>query len=607
MLFMQNLTAKRKVNIMELQNKKETIQKKELKIEKEKKKGLSKEVKFHLLAIFLIAILCFALTPRTLQNDTYYTVAIGELIMENGVDMKDHFSWHFNLPYTYPHWLYDLATYLVYSVGGFQGIYVATVCLSILLGLTLYFTACKRTKNSTVSLLVTLGAMYLLKDFITARAQLVTFILFVLVVFCIEQFLETKKKRYGVGLILISWLIANLHCAVWPFMFVLFLPYIAEYLLCVLVDADLWIKAKKIYFSFQCKRLAKKKNKKEKDEKKLDNYQNALNALPEKRKEVIERREKRRQNPYRIRMKKNPAVLGLLLIMVLCVVMGMLTPIGDTPFTYLVKTMQGNTTDSINEHLPLTLYYNEEMILCLVLFLSIFFFTDTKIQLSDFFMLIGLIWLTFMSRRQMSLFVLFCMVILIRLIDALLKKYDPRGTEQLKGFLVSLVGKVLSIAFVCILAFSLYRPIMDDEIVNTYDYPVDAAEYILNNLDVTTMRLYNEYNYGSYLLYRGIPVFIDSRADLYAPEFNGTWNKETKKYEGLDIFSDYINISNISTDYDEKFEQYGITHVLTYKNAKLKMLIEDNSKYTQIYEDERFTIFERNTDQILNTDSLENP
>lgn len=39
------------------------------------------------------------------------------------------------------------------------------------------------------------------------------------------------------------------------------------------------------------------------------------------------------------------------------------------------------------------------------------------------------------------------------------------------------------------------------------------------------MKLFNEYNYGSYLLYKGVPVFIDSRADLYAPEFNGNVQK----------------------------------------------------------------------------------
>ena len=41
---------------------------------------------------------------------------------------KSHFSIH-NLPYTYPHWLYDVFIYLVYYVGGYRGIYISTIVL----------------------------------------------------------------------------------------------------------------------------------------------------------------------------------------------------------------------------------------------------------------------------------------------------------------------------------------------------------------------------------------------------------------------------------------------------------------------------------------------
>ena len=44
--------------------------------------------------------------------------------------------------------------------------------------------------------------MYLLKDYITARAQLVTFILFIFEIYLIEQFIEKNKKRYLAYLIL---------------------------------------------------------------------------------------------------------------------------------------------------------------------------------------------------------------------------------------------------------------------------------------------------------------------------------------------------------------------------------------------------------------------
>ena len=162
------------------------------------------KIKFNILAIFVIIIFSFALTPKTLQNDTYYTIAIGEHIIENGIDMQDPFSWHEDLPYTYPHWAYDVGTYLVYElgenigIGGFTAIYIATVIIAVALGILIYYALNKVCKNQLISFFVTLGMMYLLKNFICARAQLVTYILFVLTILFIEKFIETKKYNYKI-------------------------------------------------------------------------------------------------------------------------------------------------------------------------------------------------------------------------------------------------------------------------------------------------------------------------------------------------------------------------------------------------------------------------
>src|SRR5690349_11679677 len=91
---------------------------------KENKSKISNSVKFTILAIILIIIFCISITPVTLQNDTYYTIKIGEHIDKYGIDMQDPFSWHQDLSYTYPHWGYDLITYYIYLAFGMTGIYV---------------------------------------------------------------------------------------------------------------------------------------------------------------------------------------------------------------------------------------------------------------------------------------------------------------------------------------------------------------------------------------------------------------------------------------------------------------------------------------------------
>ena len=557
------------------------------------------KIKFHILAIFIIIIFSFALTPKTLQNDTYYTIAIGEHIVENGIDMKDPFSWHEDLPYTYPHWLYDVGTYFVFEageslgIGGFTAIYIATALLSILLGIVIYVALNKVCKNQLVAFFVTLGMMYLLKSFICARAQLVTYILFALTILFIEQFIETKKKRYLIGLIIIPIIIANVHLAVWPFYFVLYLPYIVEYILACIIDSDFWYKIRIKFNKSKLKRLSVKDGSKDGMDEKITKITDKINNLENRMELANQKREKRRSNPYKIIFRKEKCVKYLILVMVISVFTGLLTPVGDAPYTYLFKTMEGNTMSSISEHLPLTLINDIKTMVVMALFLMILIFTDTKLTLRDMFMLAGLTLLAFMSRRQISMFVLIGGFIFAKLLVALIDKYDKGGTEQTIKAMTCIFGKIITILLGILVSFYLYKDKINAPIVSESSYPVEACDYILENLDVENIRLFNEYNYGSYILYRGIPVFIDSRAELYTPEFNGTKNDEGE-YEGRDIFSDYLSISNVSSYYENKFEQYDITHILIRNNTKLNMLIsKDTEGYKKLYSDDNFVLYER--------------
>lgn len=567
---------------------------------KEKKEDSQKvkNIKFHILAIVAIIIFCISICPVTLQNDTYYTIKIGEHILSTKtVDMQDPFSWH-ELPYTYPHWAYDVMIYLIYSMGGMQGIFVSTIIFACILGIVMYCTNYKISKNKVVSLIITVGAMFLIKDYIAARAQLVTFILLELTILLIEKFLEKRKIRYAIGIILISIAIANLHCAVWPFFFVIFLPYIAEYLIFTIIDSDLIYKIRLKIYDIRIK-IHKKQIEKTNDEESKKTYNAKVNKViilkenyQEKHQILLNNREEKRKNPYKIRYEKNKSIKWLIVIMIICAFTGLLTPLGDTPYTYLYKTMKGNTTKSISEHLPLTLIDNKEMLVLLAASLALLIFTDTKIRLKDLFMFAGLTLLMFMTRRQESMLLLLGSAVVAKLITDLFTKYDSNGLKELEEIMISSLGTIATLLLIILIAVVEIKPKLDDEFINPSSYPVEAAEYIKQNLDLNSIRLFNEYNYGSYLLFQDIPVFIDSRADLYAPEFNGE-KGEDGKYEGQDIFSDYINTSNISKYYEDTFEKYDITHVILYKNSKLNMLLSRDDRYLELYSDKKFVIYER--------------
>ena len=573
------------------------------KTNKKKKQMTDKDKKllniaFNILAVFCIAIFCIALTPKLLQNDTFYTVKVGQGIRKWGIDGQDHYSFN-DLPYTYPHWLYDVIISLIFDyLGGWTGIYVSTMILSATLGILLYFTLKKITKNSLVSLIIALGQMYLMRDYVAARAQLVTFILFVLTILFIEKFLESGKKRYAIGLVIIPILIANIHSAVWPFYFVLFLPYIGEYILRIIIDANVIHNLYKWGLNLRIKKannILKKASKKDD----VTKYQAKLVELTKKQEEnnskfetTIAKREEKRKRPFKLRIEKIDRVKWLILIMFICLFTGLLTPIGDMPYTYTLRIMQGNTTASISEHLPLTLIDSKSILFCLTLTIALLIFTDTKIKLRDFFFLAGLTLLALMSRRQISMLVLFGGMVLAKIITELIEKYDKKGTKEVMNFMTSTIGEILTILFIFALSYFMYVPQQNAPYINSSSYPVEAVEWIKENLDYKNIRMFNEYNYGSYLLLEDIPVFIDSRCDLYTPEFNGE-KGDDGKYHGQDIFSDFMNISSIATYYDTKFNEYDITHVMTKTNTKLNMLLSRDDGYKQIYKDDNFIIYER--------------
>ena len=547
-------------------------------------------IKFTIIAVVLIAIFCVALTPVTLQNDTFYTIKIGEHILQNGIDMQDPFSWHQDLAYTYPHWLYDVVTYLIYNSFGMNGIYITTCVLSIILGLTIFFTNRKLVKNQGVSFVITIAAMYLIRGYIAARAQLLTFTLFVLTVFFIEEFLETKKKRYAAGLIIIPILLANFHLAVFPFYFILYLPYIAEYIIAILAETIIYRKFAVAKLKFKIK-VATNKNE---DPEKIKQLREELKKLEEKIDKIKVKRTKELQNPYKIKLVKRDNCKWLILIMVICIFTGLLTPLGNIPYTYLQKTMQGNTTQNINEHLPMTLANDTEVVCTLIILLAILIFTKTKIRLCDLFMIGGLGYLMLMTKRQVTMFTLMGSFILNRLMLELIQTETKKDLKELTiqfNNLVTVPVMVVVTAVMLGLSYHMAEDKFDDQYVDESAYPVQACDYILENIDLGKAKFYNEYNYGSYMIFRGIPVFIDSRADLYAPEFSG---------KDEDIFMDFINTSNIGTFYEDTFEKYGITHVICYKNSKMNMIITKthDSKFKELYSDKYFVVYERQTAEV---------
>ena len=479
---------------------------------------------FNIFVIVIFFTISFLLCTKYFQNDTFYTIKLGESILKNGIDMKDHFSWIPNLTYVYPHFLYDIFIYILYDVGGFYLIYVSTIVLSFILILLMYFLTSKVSGNKVLSFLLVVSFSSFLTYFFTARAQLVSYIFLLLILYSIEQLRKTKYKRYYFFLFLFSLLTAYCHLAVWPFIFTLFLPYIVQdlvYLLC-----------KKFNLKFVSK--------------------------------------------FNVEIEKSELFITLKGF-VLYIVTGFLTPNFLVPFTYFIKTRSGVSMNDIVEHLPITINNGFIVYLLLLLFVILLLYKNNKIKISDFFLLSGLFVLSFLSFRNISLLFILSIFSFSRLLNNF-------HFKELEFVILNKYFNCFFIVFsVFILLFS-YDMKRDSKYVSEQNYPVAASNYIIENLDYKNIRLFNDYDFGSYLMFKNIPVFIDSRADLYLGEFNN----------GCEVFIDSQKIYD-TAKYEEIFEKYNITHVILKKDSFLIPLLQRDSLYKELYVDDYFVIFDRLT------------
>lgn len=532
----------------------------------------------YVVIVLLIVFFTISIVPKTFQNDTFYTIAIGKQIIEHGLDDVEHFSWHEGLDYQTPHWFFDYITGLIYNVFGLEGIYILVCALSAILMLVIYFNMVNKGINWVIAYISTMVTAYLLKDYVfTARAQVLSYLLFFIEIILIEGFLKYKSKWDAIALFIVSVLIANIHAGAWPMFFILFLPYIGEYVL-----EQLSLK----------ETVRKRIKKEEKELKKLEKQEGPSKRI-EELKTAIKKdtkfvKEQEAVEPRKIISKKNDNVKWLILVMIICILSAFLTPRANVPFTYFLKIAVGETTGYINEHMPLVVAGNLPFLIIMILTIAFLTFTDTKIKMSHALLLIGLVLMSLTSIRHVTFLVLFGSYIVTKLIDDFIKKYGHEEIDE------NLKRKIKNIFFVLlcivILALTIYFFIQNSkfEFVEQSLYPVEATDWLLNNLDVNRIKLYNGYNYGSYLLYRGIPVFIDSRSDLYTPQFN----------KDVNVFNSYIGASYGKKTFREVFEEYGVTHALVEKESVEAVYMSEDGLCNKLYEDEFFVLYQYNGNTI---------
>lgn len=469
-----------------------------------------------ILSIIIICILSILLVDKTIDGDTYYVIKAGEWIKEYGLDFKDHASFLGNLSYTYPHFLFDVIVYLVYNSFGFNGIYIFTVIIFCIIN-SLIFLINYKSHGITASLITAIIFASCLSFFAVCRAQIITFIVFLLEIYFIEKYIEKKSKISLAMLFILPVIIANVHIGVFYLYYVLFLPFIAEYIIAVLIEKNIL----KMKFNSN------------------------------------------------IIIKKNNNVKYLIYLIIPIFLMGLFSFLGLNVYTYYPKAASGISMNYISEYNSISIkFFTSFFIILFIYIISILLFKK-KIKLREVFLIIGLSIMTFYQQRCYALFLVCTASIFADTIKYFANK---------KNIKIALVSLILLVNFVN--AYKFYDNTKVKSYISTYLYPVYACEYIKSNMDLESVRFYNDYDYGSYLLFKDIPVFIDQRAELYTKEFN----------RGLGNFFHEAMRSELYIE--ELIDKYKLTHFLLHKNSILNIIIRGKEMYNEIYNDGVFLIYE---------------
>lgn len=308
-------------------------------------------------SIILMILFVVSISNRVMQNDTFWSIEVGEKIIKEGIIRLDNFSIHEGLNYVAQHFLTDVVIYLIYNVAGFTGLYIYEIILACILSALLYLLNKEISKNKYMSFCMTFIQMFIMRGYIAVRAQNISFIIFLIELILLERYKRTKGKKYIVVLSILPIILANFHMGVVPFYFIILGVYILSF-----------VRIK---------------------------FLQRLNI------EIIEKTDIK-------------AIKQLLLVFVIGIVTIFLNPYGVDGVIYPFKTIGNSFINSyIFEFKAYSMSLDGGYILFYIaLIIGILIFTKNKFKLEDILLILGTLFMTFTAIRYASLFVICSSVVL---------------------------------------------------------------------------------------------------------------------------------------------------------------------------------------------------
>ena len=134
--------------------------------------------------------------------------------------------------------------------------------------------------------------------------------------------------------------------------------------------------------------------------------------------------------------------------------------------------------------------------------------------------------------------------------------------------------KKITVVYTLLIVLILFNmdkpPVSTEEAIDKSKWPIEAVNHIEDK------RIFNDYAWGGYLIYKNIPVFIDGRADVY--------------WKNYDVFEDYMNASRLKKDPIDIFNKYNVEQVIIHVDSPLDLYLK-RAGGIERYRDETAVIY----------------
>lgn len=485
---------------------------------------------FPVILISFVAILAVAATP---DPDMWWHLRTGEYIAQHGLPRADVFSFTMpGAPWLTHEWLSEVLMWTVYRAAGFDGLGLCFAAV-VVAAFCLLYLACDG-RPYVASLVVSLAALVAYSS-VGIRPQMFNLLFFAAFVLTIERFRDNSAAaRAAAGTASMRWLwLLPVMTVAWANLHSGFMLGVALLLCHACGDGlQLWL------------------------------------GRPEPR--ALDRR----------------GIVSLLLTAACCMVAALANPRGLELFAYSFETLGARyvakgwviewASPSFHD---VTAWPFAGM---LALGAVSWAFSPKRAAVADVLLFVGTAAAGLYSARHMALFAIAAAPIVCRSLVHCVEGTsfhaeltgatpEPATTPLRRALYATVAAGMIVLAVV----HGHYNLRAFDRATGA-KFPVAAVDFIERE-GMAGQRCYNHYGWGGYLIWRGIPVFVDGRADVYGDDFLRT----------------YVKAHFTLEDWRQPLDEYVVDFVLIERDGRLRTLLLATREWREVYRDHLASVLVR--------------